>query len=138
MARIGTFRVPRNATSALAEEMLPRQVAALSHLAVAQLGCGHSHCVAVTESGDAARAWRFQQLFLRRRLWLPSYLLALGCRLCVLLLCVWGGRVLGKGRHAGLLGREAVRGTLGITSPFFPGILLSRKPPKSLGNGSGF
>ncbi|CAJ1363488.1 unnamed protein product [Effrenium voratum] len=44
------------------DEMLPRQVAALSHLAVAQLGCGHSHCVAVTESGDVW-AWGSSRTF---------------------------------------------------------------------------
>lgn len=34
------------------EEMIPRPVAALSHVTVAQISCGHSHCCAVTESGD--------------------------------------------------------------------------------------
>lgn len=34
------------------DEMLPRPVAALSHVAVAQISCGHSHCAVVTETGD--------------------------------------------------------------------------------------
>lgn len=34
------------------KEMLPRPVVALSHVCVAQISCGHSHCCAVTDSGD--------------------------------------------------------------------------------------
>jgi len=34
------------------DEMVPRQVAALSSVFVVQVSCGHSHCGIVTETGD--------------------------------------------------------------------------------------
>eukprot|EP00435_Cladocopium_sp_Y103_P053240 s468_g17.t1 len=45
-----------------AEEMLPRPVVALSHVCVAQVSCGHSHCCAVTDSGDVW-AWGSSRTF---------------------------------------------------------------------------
>ncbi|CAK8993706.1 E3 ubiquitin-protein ligase HERC2 (HECT domain and RCC1-like domain-containing protein 2) (HECT-type E3 ubiquitin transferase HERC2) [Durusdinium trenchii] len=44
------------------DEMIPRPVAALSHVTVAQISCGHSHCCAVTESGDVW-AWGNSRTF---------------------------------------------------------------------------
>lgn len=42
--------------------MLPRPVLALSHICVAQVSCGHSHCCAVTDSGDVW-AWGSSRTF---------------------------------------------------------------------------
>lgn len=44
------------------KEMLPRPVVALSHVCVAQVSCGHSHCCAVTDSGDVW-AWGSSRTF---------------------------------------------------------------------------
>ena len=42
--------------------MLPRPVVALSHICVAQISCGHSHCCAVTDGGDVW-AWGSSRTF---------------------------------------------------------------------------
>lgn len=44
------------------DEMLPRHVTALSHVFVLQVSCGHSHCAAVTETGDVW-AWGASRAF---------------------------------------------------------------------------
>ena len=49
-------------TPSTPEEMLPRPVLALSHVCVAQVSCGHSHCCAVTNSGDVW-AWGSSRTF---------------------------------------------------------------------------
>lgn len=44
------------------DEMLPRQVMALSGVFVVQVSCGHSHCAVVTETGDVW-AWGASRAF---------------------------------------------------------------------------
>ena len=54
--------IPSLSDPIASKEMLPRPVLALSHVCVAQVSCGHSHCCAVTDSGDVW-AWGSSRTF---------------------------------------------------------------------------
>eukprot|EP00927_Polykrikos_kofoidii_P007640 TRINITY_DN13142_c1_g1_i2.p1 TRINITY_DN13142_c1_g1~~TRINITY_DN13142_c1_g1_i2.p1 ORF type:complete len:734 (+),score=98.06 TRINITY_DN13142_c1_g1_i2:225-2426(+) len=55
-------RLGHASQSAEADEMVPRQVMALSNVFVLQVSCGHSHCAVVTETGDVW-AWGSSRTF---------------------------------------------------------------------------
>mmetsp|Transcript_128960 Transcript_128960/g.248468 ORF Transcript_128960/g.248468 Transcript_128960/m.248468 type:complete len:682 (-) Transcript_128960:68-2113(-) len=55
-------RLGHSSQGAEVDEMVPRQVMALSNVFVLQVSCGHSHCAAITETGDVW-AWGSSRAF---------------------------------------------------------------------------
>lgn len=55
-------RLGHSSQGAEVDEMVPRQVMSLSNVFVLQVSCGHSHCAAVTETGDVW-AWGSSRAF---------------------------------------------------------------------------